>query len=56
MLKTHGKDFNIRKNLKLPFSPKPSSNSHTVSGFFPSETNRKDQYELRDTLYEAREK
>ena len=33
LTKTHGKEFHIRKNIKLPFSPKPSS--HTVSSFYP---------------------
>jgi hypothetical protein len=55
LARTHGKEFHIRKNFKLPFSPKAQT-SLTASNFFHSESGRNSPNELRDNLYEAREK
>lgn len=43
LMKTHGKDFHIRKNIKFPFSPKAQQAPNTLSSFYRPDSVRLEQ-------------
>lgn len=56
LIKTHSKDFHIRKNIKFSNSPKNKEASNTLSSFYKPDSVRMEHRELREALYEARER